>query len=325
MEWSAIGRRLANSRDHGRAAAEAIVPALWTPMKPENLPEVARDIQYDDPSFGPRYATHGFFGLIKLSRYREDYEVAVYELARRIVAVAQRASIRPEPPLDYDSLESAFGAGKQVQSGRRQLRITVLALDNATLPIGRAREYYGESARLWRPYHPDSEQPLAEYAASLTRRAGCQPAVGTFDEHAAHWDGGNGPVPPGICLIDPWATLSAVHAKQLQRLDDIHLSWVGVVIPWNSQDAELSAAEQALRESLGRQLNRKLASVPSRCRLAADGIPTLEEFRIVWPQMITIMLARFRHEAPAHPPAGPPIERPRLRRVDPADSGEDDG
>jgi hypothetical protein len=33
------------------------------------------------------------------------------------------------------------------------------------------------------------------------------------------------------------------------------------------------------------------------------------------------MLKRFRKAAPAHPPPGPVIERPRLRRADP-DPGE---
>jgi hypothetical protein len=38
--------------------------------------------------------------------------------------------------------------------------------------------------------------------------------------------------------------------------------------------------------------------------------------------MTLTMLKRFRKAAPAHPPAGPVIERPRLRRADPEDSGD---
>jgi FxsC-like protein len=326
MEWFAFARRQVNSRDQGRASVDAIVPALWSPVRAEILPDVAQDIQYEDPSFGPRYATHGFFGLIKLTRYREDYEVAVYELARRIVNVAQRTQVAPEPPSVYASLENAFARGRSDRQARRHLRITVLALDHSTLPDGRARDYYGESPRLWNPYHPASRQPLADYAADLTTCIGCQPTIGTFEEHAAQWVNSDRPI-PGLCLIDPWATASAACTDKFQRLDGLKPSWVSVLVPWNNQDPELSAAEQALRKSLGLSLNRKLASVPQRCRMAADGIPTLREFSEILPQMTRIMLKRFRKDkhTPAHPPGGSHVERPRLRRVDPADSGEHDG
>ena len=56
--------------------------------------------------------------------------------------------------------------------------------------------------------------------------------------------------------------------------------------------------------------------------MAANGIPTLQDFGQILPEMTMIMLKRFRKEAIAHPPAGPLIERPRLRRADPKDSGD---
>lgn len=68
---------------------------------------------------------------------------------------------------------------------------------------------------------------------------------------------------------------------------------------------------------LRQHLGRRLAGVPRRCQMAADGIPTLQDFGQLLPEMTMIMLKRFRKGAPAHPPAGPVIARPRLRHAEP--------
>jgi FxsC-like protein len=122
--------------------------------------------------------------------------------------------------------------------------------------------------------------------------------------------------------VDPWVSLSAKHHEQLRRLDQVEEPWVSVLVPWNSQDQETYEARDDLRANLQQHLGRKLASVPRRCQMAASGIPTLQAFGQILPEMTLLMLKRFRKEATAHPPAGPVIERPRLRRADPKDSGD---
>ena len=73
-------------------------------------------------------------------------------------------------------------------------------------------------------------------------------------------------------------------------------------MPWNNQDEESSQAEEILRDSLRQQLGDKLDGVPRRCRMAADGIPTLRDFSELLPEMTMIMLKRYRKNAPARPP-----------------------
>jgi hypothetical protein len=94
-----------------------------------------------------------------------------------------------------------------------------------------------------------------------------------------------------------------------------------MLVPWNSQDADMAKAERELRDGLESALANRLASVPYQCRMAATGIPTLQDFGQLLPQMTMIMVKRFRQQTPAYPPAGPPIERPRLRIANPDDSG----
>jgi FxsC-like protein len=128
-------------------------------------------------------------------------------------------------------------------------------------------------------------------------------------------------MPPCLCLVDAWVSLSPRHQEQLNRLDQVAEPWVSILIPWNSQDLGMRTARDDLRANLQQHLGRKLAGVPRRCQMAANGIPTLQDFGQLLPEMTMIMLKRFRKEATAHPPAGPIVERPRLRRADPQEAG----
>lgn len=323
MEWSAFARRMADHRARG-LPGDAIVPALWAQVTPDSLPEVAKSIQYNHHGLSARYDAEGFYGLIKLERYRRDYQLAVHRLAHRIVEVARQTEIRAnEHPPDYTSLKSAFGpVGGPGTSDR--MEITVLALDtSAPLPEGRTMGYYGSTSRTWSPYLPDYPQPLGDYAAELARCYGWRAVVGSFEEHAAGWAANGRPVPPGLCLVDAWATISPAYRERLRHLDELEQPWVSVLVPWNNQDTELAAAAQNLRQGLRQSLAHKLDSVPYRCRMAADGIPTLQEFGELLPRMAMIMLKRFRQDedVPTFPPEGPPVQRFRLGAPDPEDPG----
>jgi FxsC-like protein len=311
-EWFAFRSRELNQQARMLKSRSAILPALWTPIRPEKLPPATKGLLYAHPDFGRHYAQDGFYGIMKLSRYRREYQEAVYHFAQLIVERAEQVSLSPAPPADYVSLGSSFG-GRGLQLGAG-MQITVLALDTTTLPAGRSGDYYGNTPGKWRPYRPDYPQPLAEYAAALAECLGFEPTVGTFDEHHHEWVANGQPVPPGLCLVDPWAAVSAVHRERLRQLERLD-SWVSVLVPWNTQDPELAAAERDIRRGLNRYLRDKLGSVPRGCQLAASGIPTLPEFGELLPEMAMTMLKRFRKDpsVPTYPPGGTPTERPRLR------------
>jgi FxsC-like protein len=129
-------------------------------------------------------------------------------------------------------------------------------------------------------------------------------------------------VPPTLYLVDAWVSLSDAHREQLARLNEVEESWVSVLVPWNSSDEQTSAAGHDLRQKLQQQLGRKLAGVPRRCAMAADGIPTLEDFGQVLPEMTMTILKRFRKAASADPAAGPAGPRNRLRVIESEDPGD---
>jgi FxsC-like protein len=328
-EWFAFARREITRKARGGEVVDTIVPGLWTRLDREKLPYVAQSVQFDHQLLGERYCTEGFYGIMKLQNYRADYQRAVHRLAERIIAIgdesgnfADEAAAHQGATPDFDALPSAFGPTSARRTSGGQLQIAVLAHDTSTLPLGRTPDYYGATPRTWSPYRPDYPQPVADYAQELAKKClDCKPFVGAFEDGIAKWASNGRPVPPSLCLVDPWVSMSAKHQEQLSRLDQVEEPWVSVLVPWNSQDQGTQEARDDLRAHLQQYLGRKLAGVPRRCQMAASGVPTLQDFGQLLPEMTLIMLKRFRKEATAHPPAGPVIERPRLRRADPKDSG----
>jgi FxsC-like protein len=281
-------------------------------------------VQFDHHFLGERYSADGFYGIMKLQNYRADYQRAVHQLAERIIAIGDESVAFVDGNVqDFESLPSAFGPASASRTAEGQLQIAVLAHDTSTLPPGRDRAYYGATPHTWSPYRPDYTQPVADYAVELAEKClDTTPLVEAFEDDTTSWVSNGHPVPPSLCLVDAWVSVSAKHQELLRRLDQIEEPWVSVLIPWNSQDPGLREAQDDLREKLRQDLGHKLASVPRRCQMAASGIPTLQDFGQILPEMTMIMMKRFRKEATAHPPAGPVIERPRLRRADPKDSGD---
>lgn len=310
-EWFAFSRRALNHAAR-TGPSEAIIPALWVPVDRALLPEPARSIQFDHSQLGERYSRHGFYGIIKLTRYRSDYEEAVYELARRIVRVAQGTRIKPDQPADYDSLESAFGSADQSKPGERRMRITVVAPDASDLPDGRGEYHYGRRACNWNPYRPESVRALADHAADLVRNMGYVPEVGDLNDHLDALLGSEQACGPAVLLVDAWAIRQAEYREKLRKIDFLRNAWVQVVIPWNSRDAELTGAEASLRQGLDAALKEKLAAGRVDCRIAVTGVPSLEEFSMVLPVVARVAARHYLAHAHAYPPPGPVIERPRL-------------
>jgi FxsC-like protein len=324
-EWFAFARREVIHRARGGERVDAIVPALWTRLERDRLPAIARTLQYAHPELGERYCADGFYGIIKLRDYRTDYRRAVYRLAERIIELGDKSVGHAEQDVqqmerkDFESLQSAFGPASARRTTDGKLQISVLAHDTSTLPPGRSREYYGETAHSWSPYQPGYPQPVAEYALDLARMClDCDPVIDAFDGQA---DGGDHLPSPGICLIDAWVAMSDAYRERLRQLNEVAAPWLSVAIPWNNDDQGFSAQGELLRLQLAEQLGQKLSSVPRRCRVAADGITTIHELGLVLPEMAMIMLKRYHKDAPAPLDAGPLIPRPRLRQADPSELG----
>ena len=199
-EWFAFNRRRLNYRARSARPIETIVPALWIPLRDGRFPEAASAVQYNSADFGPLYAEHGFYGIMKVTRWREAYEEAVYLLARRIVDAAEASPpVEPEIWTEYESLPSAFGGDGGTGPGDKLLRLTVIAPGRDELPSGRDPAYYGENVREWNPYRQDSLRALADHAGDLARSLSYTPDVGDLYRHESALFGAGQPTGPEVC------------------------------------------------------------------------------------------------------------------------------
>jgi FxsC-like protein len=310
-EWFYFTSRALNHAARVTGPVETIIPAVWAPLDMRQCPVAAQSIQLKHDS--EAYEANGFYGIIKLSRYKDAYDEAVYALARRIVRVAERSPVKQGMAAEYDSLESAFGEESLGMSGDQRLRITIVAPQRDALPDGRVdARPYGNTACDWNPYTSDSvRRPIADHAAALARGLGYRVEVGDLFQHEADLLSSGPPSGPQILIIDPWALMLPRCQQLLQRLDALDTPWVQAVIPWN-RDGESPNAEGKLRVALDTSITRKLAEVRVTSSRAVHGVPTLDEFSMVLPKLILTAVKQYLRHAQAYPPAGPVLERPRL-------------
>jgi FxsC-like protein len=309
-EWDYFVRRASDP-----TAQEApIIPGIWDPVEPEKLPQAARVPQFTYRG-GDVYESLGLYGIMKVSRYRTEYVRTVSDLAGRIVTAAARYPVRGGPTVDHSTLESAFGHVRSAQ-GRppgKQLRITVVAPRRDELPAERLNSsHYGLSALDWCPYAPDSTRPIADAAAELARSLGFLAEVGDLHQHERGLLSGDLRFGPQILIIDPWALLVPYTHQLLRRIDDRHLPWVQVMIPWNAADEESQQAEGKLRVVLDAAFQNKMVESASISKMAAQGVPSLGEFDIVLGQLIWAAAKKYLGHAAAYPPVGEVVERPRI-------------
>jgi FxsC-like protein len=194
------------------------------------------------------------------------------------------------------------------------MQVTVAAPTRHDLPEGRTPHYYGGTAQDWNPYHPDSVRPLAYVARDLVRSLNYQADILSFDDVAVPHDGKQAPTRPEILLVDRWALHDEEQRERLAAFDAEHRPWVSVVVPWNREDQQSRAAEVELGEQLERTMPRKMGQGRTACRAAAKGVPSMEAFGQILPQVVEAAAQQYLRHAAVYPPAGGShTERPRLR------------
>jgi len=332
-EWFAFNERVLRARATGSGSVPAIVPALWTHVPYDQLPDSVRHIHVDHAAFGSRYEAHGFYGLIKLSRLRDEYEEMVLRLAQRIVRVAHDSPLPVGRPRSYERTPSAF---KPRGGAPRRIHLTVAAPTRDSVPEHRDARPYGENAQEWNPYHSESVRPLTHVAEDLIRSLDYRITVSSLDDEDIGslrpsdeatdavlldvLDDKDPPERPGILLVDCWALADADRRRRLKAFDKSARPWVGAVVPWNRADLQCHGDEgRRLTAELERTLPRILdRGRRTNSRTAVSGVPTLQAFTDVLPAVVAQTTRQFLKHSVAHPPPGPPVPRPRLMGPAPA-------
>uniref|UniRef100_A0AAU2JLV9 TIR-like protein FxsC n=1 Tax=Streptomyces sp. NBC_00049 TaxID=2903617 RepID=A0AAU2JLV9_9ACTN len=310
-EWYAFAQRTAYHKARSASTENAIVPASWVPVPERMLPHVAQGLQFNHPSFGDRYASEGLYSLIKLRGYADEYERAVYELAKTIVRVADRANIAVGRPVDYLTAPSAF---EPRRSDQGNLRIAVVAPALRDLPTGRDSRYYGDGPDDWNPFHPESLHPLAHMAVELAYQLNNQVDVSTLAEEVSRAAGGAAPAGPAILIVDPWALKVPALRAGLAALEAAARPGTSVVVAWNGHDPQRGTTETELLADLQSTIPNLMFRNRESASAAARGVLALEEFGEVMPQVVAATYQDHLRHADAYPPGGglPGFDKPRL-------------
>ncbi|MFG2998689.1 TIR-like protein FxsC [Streptomyces sp. NPDC048340] len=304
-EWFAFAQRTAQHGAFSGQPAEAIVPALWVPVPPSQLPAPAERLQFSHHAFGERYVTDGLYGLLKLRGYADEYERAVYELAKRIVRVGESVRLDPIRPMDFPTVPSAFGTAT---SYRGSLRIAVAAPTRENLPEGRSADYYGNRPDDWNPYHPLTARTLAHTAADLAYQLNNQVEASTLEDEVAlaRHRRISGPL---ILLVDLWALEVPAIGRALAALDTYDSPGTSIVVAWSRQDRE--SVEAAPR--LSRRLATTVPNLLRRSGRSGEGVLGLEDFNGLMPQVLTGAYDDYLRPRPRLPMGDSSFrERPRL-------------
>ncbi|MEU5310737.1 TIR-like protein FxsC [Streptomyces sp. NPDC021562] len=327
-EWYAFHERMLNARTTGTATASAIVPALWTRVDMSELPDSVRRIHVEDTSSGGRYLSSGIYGLIKLSRLRDEYDETVYGLAERIVQAARESRLPPGRPRDYESTPSAF---KPPGTGPRHIRLTVAAPTEDSVPHTRDPGPYGDDALDWNPYQTESTRALSTHAEELIRSLDYRVSVVAFDDESPGEETpASGDRQPGILLVDQWALTDEERRSRLKTFDAYARPWVSAIVPRCRADLQ-NHGEQGRR--LAEELERVMPTILERARrgdarLPVNGVPTLKAFTRVLPEVVAYTTRQYLKNAEVRLPPGPDIPRPRLADPYPPsdpDAGDEPG
>ncbi|MEV7322598.1 TIR-like protein FxsC [Streptomyces sp. NPDC093970] len=239
QEWYAFVRR------HPQAV-QAIVPALWVPMPGGLLPPIAASLQFMHADFGTEYADEGLYGLIKLRYLRDEYERAVYELAKRIVEVARSVQLPVTGPLDVLQVPSAF------EQRTEEHTLTVVPVTSEPLE--------------WSPY--GGSVSLVSLAVELARGLGLVTSVQRFTD----------PPPAGrpvLLLIDPSTLGDPTVGDRLRRWDAEagHRTTAIVAVSPTDREPAWDSSE------LGTVIPRILRQSRATSRAAVSGVGDLSSFR----------------------------------------------
>jgi FxsC-like protein len=311
-EWFAFAMRKVNYLSTNGGLAGAIIPALWIPLADGMLPKAASSVQYNSPDFDPLYGQHGFYGIMKVRRWQDVYDEAVYLLARRIVEASEVDPPVPPSLIPYDALSPAFGGHGDagLGAGDKPLRITVVAPSWDELPNGRDERYYGDDFGTWNPYYGDAVRPLAAHAADVAKSLSYTPSLGDLLQHEAELMRREPPPSgPQVLLIDPYATLVRTSREILQKLDALNTPWVQVIVVWSERDLQMKEDRDRLTAALHSALPHKLTEGRAKSVSALRGTRSLEEFSRMLPPVITAAGRHYLRIASAHLPQGPPEHR----------------
>ena len=320
-EWAVFEQRRKLRRARTGDDGDSILPVLWTRQVRREWPECARRVRPRPSPADGLYERLGLFELIRL------HEPAYREVARLLAEeIVRRAHTEAPPVAAPDALSSVDPAFPDSPPTTRRLFIRVVAGVRRDIPSERSAGYYGDHPEDWRPYHPESPEPIAARAARIARGLGYRPEVSVLSSTSpeTRMNGPRQPLearrlqPPAasVVLADPWHFRRHLERRDLERVDRHRREWVRLMVPWCATDHETSGHRPSLESHIRDAAPWMSLSWRRTCPPRLENLATAEEFDLALPVVIdrarSRLLDRVGPSRDADVPSGAYSGRPRL-------------
>jgi FxsC-like protein len=296
-EWWLFTDRLASYERRWNRAVPALLPVRWIPMS--RMHPLAAEIQSANAGLGgSTYLEYGLRQMLDVKRFRDDYRTFAFDLARRIVLLAdthkiphKRGHVRLDKVPNIFSIEpdnvrvsrdktSAERVSVRDARGRPTrtfVHFVVLAGTREEMStIRTGLDYYGLAREDWAPFRPGLDETLAHFATEVAGDRLFDSEVGDVTMMAERIEQAKHRNEVVVLLIDVWSLLLADHHRALSDYDTSDDLTAAVMIPFNSSDAETLADTTVLHAPLAQVLRRNLERRDRT--MLRQNIPTPEQF-----------------------------------------------
>ena len=233
-----------------------VLPIIWRSPRPGQIPTSMSDILYYNRDFSQAYIQQGLRNLIKLSQYRDDYDVFVEKIATWVLEAAecnlQAAAAVPELAKTANAFDPHRGGPTQGPSAVRFVYVAGIQQDFQNAGSKRTVASYGtRTGSEWKPFASASATRVSRIAEEDAAQRGFFPGtldltpdlIGDLHQQKI----GNTPV---VVFVDPWTLEVAFHSGLMKELDESakDLSHCATLVLWDSGDGETKGARARLQK-----------------------------------------------------------------------------
>ncbi len=265
--------------------APLLLPLVWIPPnKGKATPEIIAKLQHTQ-NFGDEYEKRGLSGLLRLQRFRDNYEEILEKITDRIIEVTNEHALPAVPPPDLEAVAGAFadpqgGAGDEARAegGPRHVRFIVVAAKRGEISdalAGAPLDRYGNQSFDWKPFLPPRGErvgPMLQGLASeadMTSEIREPGALLPLLESAAK---ANNLV---LLVVDPW-TIRLTNYHELLRVYDKHnFINAALILPYSEETGSAAQLRDAVEVTFA---NKSLARDAKTFRA---GVSTIDEFKAI--------------------------------------------
>lgn len=265
---------------------QVLFPVIW--IRPREIPESIQNVQYMNDDYPKAYREGGLRQLMRLTRYRDDYNEFLAVLAQKIVDASLASPLDDYAGLpELSDIPNAFEPAGAVPAG--QARVTggvskacfafIAAQRNEIAQVRQSSDSYGQSDGWdWRPFYPVAAESVGALTQQIAGQLGVRfqelPCDHDLPKRLAEAKKNRVPV---ILVTDAWSVLLTQYGKIMSEYDDLNLLNCAVLVPWNDSDQETAQQKGKLRNRLKAVCPQKLLTPPPGHLW--EGIQSMDELR----------------------------------------------